>query len=64
MQQQVQRAVAHKLCHDAEELGFIADAEDLDDVVESGFVKHFSLLQQAVSLPATQPVTHTHTESE
>lgn len=61
MQQQVQGAVAHKLRHNAEELRFIADTEDLDDVVESGFVEHLGFLQQAVSLPVTQPVTHTRT---
>lgn len=56
VQQQVQGAVAHKLCHDAEELRFVADAKDLDDVVESGFVEHLGLLQQTVSLPISQPV--------
>lgn len=44
MQEQVQGAVAHKLRHNAEELGFIADAKDLDDVVKSGFVEHLGLL--------------------
>lgn len=58
VEQQVQRAIAHKLCNDAEELGLVADAKDLDDVVESGFVEHLCLLQQAVPLSKTQPVIH------
>lgn len=44
MQQQVQGAVAHELCDYTEELRLVADAEDLDDVVESGFVEHLGLL--------------------
>lgn len=55
MEQQVQRAIAHKLCDYAEELGLVADAKDLDDVVEPGFVEHLGLLQQAVPLSETQP---------
>lgn len=55
MEQQVQRAIAHKLCDDAEELRLVADAEDLDDVVEPGFVEHLGLLQQGVPLSETQP---------
>lgn len=55
VEQQVQGAIAHKLCDDAEELGLVADAKDLDDVVEPGFVEHLGLLQQAVPLPETQP---------
>ena len=54
MEQMVQGAIAHVLCDDAEELGLVADAKDLDDVVEPCFVKHFRLLQQAVSLSGTQ----------
>lgn len=57
MEQQVQRAIAHKLCDYAEELRLIADAKDLDDVVESGFVEHLCLLQQAVPLSETKPTT-------
>lgn len=55
MEQQVQRAIAHKLCDYAEELGLVADAKDLDDVVEPGFVKDLCLLQQAIPLSETQP---------
>lgn len=44
MEQQVQGAIAHELCDYAEELGLVADAKDLDDVVEPGFVEHFRLL--------------------
>lgn len=51
MQQPVQGAVAHELGDDAEELGLVADAEDLDDVVESGFVQNLGLLQQEAPLP-------------
>lgn len=54
VEQQVQRAIAHVFCDDAEELGFVADAQDLDDVVESGFVEHLCLLQQTVPLSETQ----------
>lgn len=56
MQQQVEGAIAHVFCDYAEELGFVADAQDLDDVVESGFVEHLCLLQQAVPLSETQTV--------
>lgn len=56
VEQQVQRAIAHELCDDAEELRLIADAKNLDDVVESGFVEHLCFLQQAVPLSETQPV--------
>lgn len=45
VEQQVQGAIAHELCDYAEKLRLIADAEDLDDVVESGFVEHLCLLQ-------------------
>ncbi len=58
VEQQVQRSIAHKLCDYAEELRLVADAEDLDDVVEPGFVEHLCLLQQAVPLPETQRQTH------
>lgn len=44
MQQQVQGAIAHELCDYTEELGLVADAKDLDDVVESGFVEYLGLL--------------------
>lgn len=54
MKKQVQRAIAHELGDDAEELGFVADAKDLDDVVEPGFVKHLRLLQQTLPLSGTQ----------
>lgn len=54
VQQQVEGAIAHVLCDYAEELGFVADAQDLDDVVESGFVEHLCLLQQTVPLSETQ----------
>lgn len=57
MEQQVEGAVAHVFCHYAEELGFVADAQDLDDVVESGLVKHFCLLQQTVPLSETQTIS-------
>ena len=57
VQQQVQRAIAHELGDDAEELGLVADAKDLDDVVEPGLVEHLGLLQQAVPLSETQTVT-------
>ena len=63
VQQQVQRSIAHKLCDYAEELGLVADAKNLDDVVEPGFVEHFRLLQQAVPLSETQPVKQSQTES-
>lgn len=56
MEQQVQGAIAHELCDYAEELGLVAYAKDLDDVVEPGFVEHLCLLQQAVPLSETQPV--------
>lgn len=56
VEQQVQRAIAHKLCDYAEELGLVADAKDLDDVVEPGFVEYLCLLQQAVPLSETQTV--------
>ena len=58
MEQLVQGAIAHELCDDAEELGLVADAKDLDDVVEPGFVEHLGLLQQAVPVSETQPGTH------
>lgn len=45
MEQQVQRSIAHILSDDAEELRLIADAKDLDDVIEPGLMKHFSLLE-------------------
>lgn len=45
MQKFVQRAIGHKFGDDAEELGLVAHAEDLDDVVEPGFVKHLGLFQ-------------------
>lgn len=50
MEQQVQRAIAHKFCDYAEELRLIADAKYLDDVVEPGLVEDLCLLQQAVPL--------------
>ena len=53
VEQQVQGAIAHKLCDYAEELWLVADAKDLDDVVESGFVEHLCLLQKAVPLSET-----------
>lgn len=56
VEQQVQRAIAHKLCDYAEEFGLVADAKDLDDVVEPGFVEYLCLLQQAVPLSETQTV--------
>lgn len=56
MEQLVQGAIAHELCDYAEELGLVADAEDLDDVVEPGFVKHLGLLQQTFPLSETQLV--------
>lgn len=49
----VERAVAHKLSDDAEELGLIADAEYLDDEVEPGFVQHLGFLQQGVPFSVT-----------
>lgn len=52
MKQLIQRAIAHVLGDDAEELRLIAHAKDLDDVVESGLVEHFRLFQQAIPLPA------------
>lgn len=55
MEQQVQRAIAHILCDYAEELRLVADAKDLDDVVESGFVQHLCLFQKAVPLSVTKP---------
>lgn len=62
VQQQVQRAIAHELGDDAEELGLVADAKDLDDVVEPGFVEHLGLLQQAIPLSETQRVNlYSHT---
>lgn len=54
MKKQVQRAVAHELGDDAEELGLVADPKDLDDVVEAGFVKHLRLLEQTLPLSETQ----------
>lgn len=57
VQQLVQRAVAHELCHYAEELGLVADAKNLDDVVKPGFVEHLGLLQQALPLSETQRKT-------
>lgn len=66
MEQQVQGAIAHKLCDYAEELGLVADAKDLDDVVEPGFVKHLGLLQQAIPLSEMQQVTNSskHQQSD
>lgn len=55
VEQQVQRAIAHELCDYAEELGLIADAKDLNDVVEPGLVEHLCLLEQAVPFSETQP---------
>lgn len=52
VKQLIQRAIAHVLGDDAEELRLIAHAKDLDDVVESGLVEHFRLFQQAIPLPA------------
>lgn len=63
MEQQVQGAIAHKLRDYAEELRLVADAKDLDDVVESGFVEHLCLFQEAVPLPATQPPTQSQSLS-
>lgn len=57
MEQLVQGTIAHELCDYAEELGLVADAKDLDDVVEPGFVKHLGLLQQTFPLSETQQVT-------
>lgn len=57
MEQQIQRAIAHELCDDAEKLWLIADTKDLDDVVESGFVENLCLLQQGVPLSETQQAT-------
>lgn len=57
VEQTVQRSIAHELCDYAEDTGLIADAKDLDDVVEPGFVKHLGLLEQAVPLSETQPET-------
>lgn len=54
VEQQVEGAIAHVFCDYAEELGLVADAQDLDDVVESGFVEHLCLLQQTVPLSETQ----------
>lgn len=54
VEQQVQRAIAHKLGDYAEKLWLVADPEYLDDVVEPGFVEHLGLLQQAVPLSETQ----------
>lgn len=54
MEQQVQRAIAHEFCDYAEELGLVADAKDLNDVVEPGLVEHLCLLQQAVPFSETQ----------
>lgn len=45
VQELVQGAIGHELCDDAEELGLVADAEDLDDVVEPGLVEHLGLFQ-------------------
>lgn len=58
MQQLVQGAVAHKLRHNAEELGLVADAKDLEDGIEAGFVEDLGLLQQTLSLSGTR--THTN----
>lgn len=55
VEQQVQRTVTHELGDYAEELGLIADAKDLDYVVEPGFVEHLGLLEQEVPLSETQP---------
>lgn len=56
VEQQVKGAIAHVFCDYAEELGFVADAQNLDDVVESGLVEHLCLLQQTVPLPEIQTV--------
>ena len=45
VKQLIQRAIAHVLSDDAEELRLVAHAKDLDDVVEPGLVKHLRLLQ-------------------
>lgn len=45
VQKLVQRAIGHEFGDDAEELGLVAHAEDLDDVVEPGLVKHLGLFQ-------------------
>lgn len=54
VQELVQRAIGHEFCDDAEELGLIADAEDLDDVVEPSFVKHLGFFQQTIPFPARE----------
>lgn len=64
VEQQVQRAIAHELCDYAEELGLVADAEDLDDVVEPGFVEHLGLFQKAVPLSETAEVAESYTETQ
>lgn len=56
MQQQIHGSIAHELCDYAEELRLIADTKDLDDVVEPGFMKDLSLLQQAFPLSEKQQV--------
>lgn len=63
VEQQVQRAIAHKLGDNTEKLGLVADAKDLDDVVEPGFVEHLGLLQQAVPLSEIQPGDFCSTKS-
>lgn len=45
MQKFIQRSIGHVLCDDTEELRFVAHTEDLNNVVETGLVKHLSLLQ-------------------
>lgn len=45
MQKLVQRAIGHEFGDDAEELGLVAHAEDLNDVVEPGLVEHLSFFQ-------------------